>query len=67
MLKELNSNFFSSFHKTQTYLQEAQSDGRRCFDYDLPASGNKEEDTIYFDLKKLQKHSIQFQPICTNG
>lgn len=55
MLKELNPNFLSSFHKTQTYLQEAQVmvEDASIMVYQQVAKQN--EDDIYFDLKKLKK------------
>lgn len=55
MFKELNSNFLSSFQKTQTYLQEAKGmvEDASIMIYQQVAS--QEEETIYFDLKKLQK------------
>lgn len=55
MLKELNSNFLTSFQKTQTYLQEAKAmvEDASIMIYQQVAS--QEEETIYFDLKKLQK------------
>ncbi|MGO4904314.1 tRNA lysidine(34) synthetase TilS [Flavobacterium sp. W20_MBD1_R3] len=55
MLKELNPNFLSSFHKTQTYLQEAQVmvEDASIMIYQQVAS--QEQETIYFDLKKLKK------------
>jgi tRNA(Ile)-lysidine synthase len=66
MLKELNSNFFSSFHKTQTYLQEAQVMVEDASIMIYQQVAKQEEDTIYFDLKKLQQLPIS-NPICTNG
>ncbi|MFV8380029.1 tRNA lysidine(34) synthetase TilS [Flavobacterium sp. LB3R33] len=55
MLKELNSNFLSSFHKTQTYLQEAQVMVEDASIMIYQQVAKQEEDTIYFDLKKLKK------------
>jgi tRNA(Ile)-lysidine synthase len=57
MLKELNSNFFS-FHKTQTYLQEAQVmvEDASIMIYQQVA---KQEDTIYFDLKSCNNYQFQ--------
>jgi tRNA(Ile)-lysidine synthase len=52
MLKELNSIFFSSFHKTQTYLQEAQVMVEDASIMIYQQVAKQEEDTIYFDLKK---------------
>lgn len=55
MLKELNPNFLSSFHKTQTYLQEAQVMIEDASIMIYQQVAKQEEDTIYFDLKKLKK------------
>lgn len=55
MLKELNPNFLSSFHKTQTYLQEAQVMVEDASIMIYQQVAKQEEDTIYFDLKKLRK------------
>ncbi|TDD74728.1 tRNA lysidine(34) synthetase TilS [Flavobacterium caseinilyticum] len=55
MLKELNPNFLSSFHKTQTYLQEAQVLVEDASIMIYQQVAKQEEDTIYFDLKKLKK------------
>nr|WP_315212151.1 tRNA lysidine(34) synthetase TilS [uncultured Flavobacterium sp.] len=55
MLKELNPNFLSSFHKTQTYLQEAQVMVEDASIMIYQQVAKQEEDTIYFDLKKLKK------------
>ncbi|MDD2675236.1 MAG: tRNA lysidine(34) synthetase TilS [Flavobacterium sp.] len=55
MLKELNPNFLSSFHKTQTYLQEAQVMVEDASIMIYQQVAKQEEDTIYFDLKKLIK------------
>ena len=54
-LKELNPNFLSSFHKTQTYLQEAQVMVEDASIMIYQQVAKQEEDTIYFDLKKLKK------------
>ena len=55
MLKELNPNFLSSFHKTQNYLQEAQNmvDDAAIMVYQQVAV--QEGENISFDLKKLKK------------
>ncbi|MBG6188973.1 tRNA lysidine(34) synthetase TilS [Flavobacterium sp. CAN_S2] len=55
MLKELNPNFLSSFHKTQTYLQEAQVMVEDASIMIYQQVAKQEDDTIYFDLKKLKK------------
>jgi tRNA(Ile)-lysidine synthetase-like protein len=55
MLKDLNPNFLSSFHKTQTYLQEAQVMVEDASIMIYQQVAKQEEDTIYFDLKKLKK------------
>ena len=55
MLKELNPNFLSSFHKTQTYLQEAQVMVEDASIMIYQQVAKQEEDTIYFDLNKLKK------------
>ena len=55
LLKELNPNFLSSFHKTQTYLQEAQVMIEDASIMIYQQVAKQEEDTIYFDLKKLQQ------------
>lgn len=55
MLKELNPNFLSSFHKTQTYLQEAQVMVEDASIMIYQQVAKQEEDTIYFDLKRLKK------------
>ncbi|RKS93726.1 tRNA(Ile)-lysidine synthase [Flavobacterium limicola] len=55
MLKELNHNFLSSFHKTQTYLQEAQVMVEDASIMIYQQVAKQEDDTIYFDLKKLKK------------
>ena len=55
MLKEMNPNFLSSFHKTQSYLQESQNmvDDAAIMVYQQVA--NQEGENISFDLKKLKK------------
>jgi tRNA(Ile)-lysidine synthase len=55
MLKELNPNFLSSFHKTETYLQEAQAmvDDAAIIVYQQVAK--QEEENIHFDLTQLRK------------
>ena len=55
MLKELNPNFLSSFHKTQTYLQEAQVMVEDASIMIYQQVAKQEEDTIYFNIKKLKK------------
>ncbi|MGZ9736785.1 tRNA lysidine(34) synthetase TilS [Flavobacterium sp. GNP002] len=55
MLKELNPNFLSSFHKTQTYLQEAQVMVEDASIMIYQQVAKQEEDTIYFDFIKLKK------------
>ena len=55
MLKELNSNFLSSFHKTQTYLQEAQLMVEDASIMIYQQVAKQENDLIYFNLKKLQQ------------
>ena len=55
MLKELNSNFISSFQKTQNYLQEAKDmvDDAAIIVYQQVAT--QEDENISFDLNKLKK------------
>ena len=55
MLKELNSNFISSFQKTQNYLQEAKDmvDDAAIMVYQQVAT--QEGENISFDLNKLKK------------
>ena len=55
MLKELNSNFISSFQKTQNYLQEAKDmvDDAAIMVYQQVAT--QEDENISFDLIKLKK------------
>ena len=55
MLKELNPNFLSSFHKTQTYLQEAQVMVEDASILIYQQVARQEKDIIYFDLEKLQQ------------
>ncbi|RDI56148.1 tRNA lysidine(34) synthetase TilS [Flavobacterium glaciei] len=55
MLKELNPNFLSSFHKTQTYLQEAQVMVEDASIMIYQQVARQEEDIIYFDLQQLRK------------
>ncbi|TDE26927.1 tRNA lysidine(34) synthetase TilS [Flavobacterium ranwuense] len=55
MLKELNPNFLSSFHKTQAYLQEAQVMVEDASIMVYQQVAKQKEDDIYFDLKKLKK------------
>ncbi|MBP4143095.1 tRNA lysidine(34) synthetase TilS [Flavobacterium sp. P4023] len=55
LLKELNPNFLLSFHKTQSYLQEAQDmvDDAAIMIYQQVAV--QEDENISFDLKQLMK------------
>ena len=55
MLKELNPNFLSSFHKTQMYLQEAQVMVEDASIMIYQQVAKQEADTIYFDLQQLKK------------
>ena len=55
LLKELNPNFLSSLHKTQTYLQEVQVMAEDASIMIYQQVARQENDTIYFDLKKLQQ------------
>lgn len=55
LLKELNSNFLSSFHKTQTYLREAQVMVEDASIMIYQQVARQEEEAIYFDLQKLQQ------------
>lgn len=55
LLKELNPNFLSSFHKTQTYLQEVQVMAEDASIMIYQQVARQENDTIYFDLTKLQQ------------
>ena len=55
MLKELNPNFLSSFHKTQTYLQKAQVMVEDASILIYQQVARQEKDIIYFDLNKLQQ------------
>ena len=55
LLKEMNPNFLSSFHKTQTYLQEVQVMAEDASIMIYQQVARQENDTIYFDLKKLKK------------
>nr|WP_314895730.1 tRNA lysidine(34) synthetase TilS [uncultured Flavobacterium sp.] len=55
MLKELNPNFLSSFHKTQTYLQEAQAMVEDASIMVYQQVAKRDEDNIYFDLNQLKK------------
>lgn len=55
MLKELNPNFLSSFHKTQTYLQEAQAMIEDASIMVYQQVANQEGDNIRFDLNQLMK------------
>ncbi|TRX03183.1 tRNA lysidine(34) synthetase TilS [Flavobacterium gawalongense] len=55
MLKELNPNFLSSFHKTQTYLQEAQAMVEDASIIVYQQVAKRDEDNIYFDLNQLKK------------
>ena len=55
ILKELNSDFLSSFQKTQTYLQESQTmvEDASIMVYQQVAKEKGEK--IYFDLNQLKK------------
>lgn len=55
MLKELNPNFLSSFHKTQTYLQEAQVMVEDASIMVYQQVAKQDNETIYFDLQRLKK------------
>ena len=55
LLKELNPNFLSSLHKTQTYLQEVQVMAEDASIMIYQQVARQENDTIYFDLTKLQQ------------
>lgn len=55
LLKDLNPNFMSSFHKTQTYLQEAQVMAEDASIMIYQQVAKQVEEAIYFDLKKLSK------------
>ncbi|MFV8271524.1 tRNA lysidine(34) synthetase TilS [Flavobacterium sp. GT2N3] len=55
LLKDLNPNFMSSFHKTQTYLQEAQVMVEDASIMIYQQVAKQVEEAIYFDLKKLKK------------
>jgi tRNA(Ile)-lysidine synthase len=55
LLKELNPDFLSSFHKTQTYLQESQTmaEDAAIMVYQQGAKENGED--VHFDLNQLKK------------
>ena len=55
MLKELNPNFLTSFHNTQTYLQEAQVMVEDASIMIYQQVAKQEADTIYFELQQLKK------------
>ncbi|MFV5702984.1 tRNA lysidine(34) synthetase TilS [Flavobacterium sp. XS2P12] len=55
MMKELNPNFLSSFHKTQTYLQEAEAMVEDAAIIVYQQVAKKQEGNIYFDLNQLKK------------
>ncbi|MFV8328212.1 tRNA lysidine(34) synthetase TilS [Flavobacterium sp. ZS1P14] len=55
MLKELNPNFLSSFHKTETYLQEAQGLVEDASIIVYQQVAKQDEENIYFDLNQLKK------------
>jgi tRNA(Ile)-lysidine synthase len=55
MLKELNPNFLLSFHKTQTYLQEAEAMVEDAAIIVYQQVAKQHEDNIYFDLNQLKK------------
>jgi tRNA(Ile)-lysidine synthetase-like protein len=53
MLKELNPHFLSSFHKTQTYLQEAQLMVEDASIMVYQQVAKQADDDIHFDLNQL--------------
>ncbi|WP_035671466.1 tRNA lysidine(34) synthetase TilS [Flavobacterium sp. 83] len=55
MLKELNPNFLSSFHKTEIYLQEAQAMVEDAAIIVYQQVAKQKEENIHFDLNKLMK------------
>ena len=55
MLKELNPNFLSSFHKTQTYLQEAQVMVEDASIMIYQQVAKQDNEAIYFNLQQLKK------------
>ena len=55
MMKELNPNFLSSFHKTQTYLQEAEAMVEDAAIIVYQQVAKQHEENIHFDLNKLMK------------
>ena len=55
MLKELNSNFITSFQKTQSFLQQAQDMVEDASIMVYQQVAKQEGDDIYFDLKQLKK------------
>jgi tRNA(Ile)-lysidine synthase len=57
LLKELTTDFLSSFQKTQTYLQEAQAMADDASEMIYSQVAAQKEEAIYFDLKKLKQLS----------
>lgn len=55
MLKELNSDFISTFQKTQNYLQEAQAMVEDASIMVYQQVAKEKEEQIYFDLKQLKR------------
>lgn len=55
MLKELNPNFLSSFHKTQIHLQEAYAMVEDASIMVYQQVANQKEENIHFDLNQLKK------------
>lgn len=55
ILKELNSDFLSSFHKTQTYLQESQTMAEDASIMVYPLVAKEKGEEIHFDLNQLKK------------
>lgn len=55
ILKELNTDFLSSFQKTQNYLQESQAMVEDASSMIYQQVAIEKEDEIHFDLKKLKQ------------
>ena len=55
LFKELNPNFLTSFQKTQSYLQEAQTMVEDASIMIYQQVAEEKENTIHFDLKKLKQ------------
>ncbi|WP_158727969.1 MULTISPECIES: tRNA lysidine(34) synthetase TilS [unclassified Flavobacterium] len=55
LLKDINSNFLSSFLKTQTYLQEAQVMMEDAAIMIYQQVAKQEDEIIYLDIKKLKQ------------